>query len=306
MLKSKLSYISLLIAYRSPKNIELPVFQGSTIRGVFGKALKSAFCVMHHRDCEKCLVKDSCGYFDIFESIDGKSSLKLKGMEKKPHPYILIPPEKNIYLKDEIFYFRMTLLGNDLNRIPYLLYAFEKMGNLGFGKSREKLELFMVKDGVSGKVIMENGVYYKENLSLNQLHRLNEREGDYLSNSLLLRWMTPVKLVRDGKVVRQLDSVNFQRAIYRRFTMVHRIYGILDESDLEDLSLLEIVPLDSNFKEWNRYSNRQKRKVKMEGISGMLRVFPKTRKNLELLTTLRILHLGKATAFGLGRYKLRG
>jgi hypothetical protein len=153
---------------------------------------------------------------------------------------------------------------------------------------------------------MENGVYYKENLSLNQLHRLNEREGDYLSNSLLLRWMTPVKLVRDGKVVRQLDSENFQRAIYRRFTMVHRIYGILDESDLEDLSLMEIVPLDSNFKEWNRYSNRQKRKVKMEGISGMLRVIPKTRKNLELLTTLRILHLGKATAFGLGRYKLRG
>lgn len=304
MLKSNLSYISLLIAYRSPRDIELPAFQGSTIRGVFGKALKSAFCVMHHRECEKCIVKDSCGYFDIFESIDGELAMKSKGMEKKPHPYILIPPDKNIYLKNEIFYFRMTILGENLSRVPYVLYAFQKMGELGFGKSREKLELFCVKDSKSGKYILNDGKFLKENLKIYTLQE--NTHPSVLQESMLLKWMTPVKIVRDGVVLRTLDSESFRRAIYRRFTMVLKIYGNLDESDLEDLSHLEISPLESEFKEWKRYSNRQKKSLKMEGISGILRVFPKTHKNMEILSALCVLHIGKATAFGQGRFRIRG
>ncbi len=304
MLKSKLSYISLLVAYRSPKDIELPAFQGSTIRGVFGKALKSAFCVMHHREREKCLVKDSSGYFDIFESIDGEIALKSKGMEKKPHPYILIPPDKNIYLTDEIFYFRMTVLGENLSRIPYILYTFEKMGDLGFGKAREKLELYWVKDSKSGKFILNDGKFLKENVRTYLIQELTSIME--VPDSILLKWMSPVKIVRDGVVLRKMDSESFRRAIYRRFRMIFKIYGELEELDLEELHLLEMSPIESEFKEWKRYSNRQKKSLKMEGITGILRVFPKSKKNMALLKVLQILHLGKATAFGQGRFRIRG
>lgn len=304
MLKSRLSYISLLIAYRSPKNIELPEFQGSTIRGVFGRALKSAFCVMHHRDCGICMVKDSCGYFDIFESIDGESILKSKGMERKPHPYILVPPEKNIYLENEIFFFRMTVLGENHSRIPYLLYAFQKMGELGFGKSREKMELYSVKDATTGNIIMEKEKYHRENLGIYVLQ--NSFQDTKIPDSLILKWVTPVKLMRNGNIVRKIDSESFRRAMYRRYTMIHKVYGILDESDMEDLPSLEIETLSGEIKEWKRYSNRQNRSLKMEGLTGMLRVFPKTMKNFFLIQCLTKLHLGKATAFGQGRFKLRG
>jgi len=72
--------------------VGLPFYLGSTLRGAFGQALKNAVCVMPHRNCERCLVADRCGYPYIFETPPPQDLSRLRGQQRVPHPFILTPP----------------------------------------------------------------------------------------------------------------------------------------------------------------------------------------------------------------------
>ncbi|HKQ06258.1 MAG TPA: CRISPR system precrRNA processing endoribonuclease RAMP protein Cas6 [Blastocatellia bacterium] len=72
--------------------VGLPHYLGSTLRGAFGRALKDAVCVMAHRNCERCLVADRCGYPYIFETPPPSDISLLRGQQRAPHPFILTPP----------------------------------------------------------------------------------------------------------------------------------------------------------------------------------------------------------------------
>src|SRR5882724_732634 len=72
--------------------VGLPAYLGSTLRGAFGHALKDAVCVMPHRNCERCMVADRCGYPYIFETPPPQDLSLLRGQQCVPHPFILTPP----------------------------------------------------------------------------------------------------------------------------------------------------------------------------------------------------------------------
>lgn len=77
---------------RAEEACSLPAFLGSTLRGAFGHALKSAVCVMEHRNCEQCMVADRCIYPYLFETPPPPDLALLRGQQRAPHPFILSPP----------------------------------------------------------------------------------------------------------------------------------------------------------------------------------------------------------------------
>jgi len=45
----------------------LPPYKGSTLRGIFGHALKKVVCALKKQNCAECLLADRCIYPTVFE-----------------------------------------------------------------------------------------------------------------------------------------------------------------------------------------------------------------------------------------------
>jgi hypothetical protein len=107
----------------------LPVFKGSTLRGGFGHALKQTTCALRRQECLTCLLATSCAYAVLFET-------ESDGTSRRPHPYILIPPDDTgrSWKKDDPFAFTIALFGRANEYLPHLVYAVREMGKAGLGK----------------------------------------------------------------------------------------------------------------------------------------------------------------------------
>jgi hypothetical protein len=45
------------LKFRFVNKANLPVFKGSTFRGIFGHALKKVVCALKHQECRACILK---------------------------------------------------------------------------------------------------------------------------------------------------------------------------------------------------------------------------------------------------------
>jgi hypothetical protein len=59
----------------------IPVYKGSALRGVFGRALKKTVCALRRQECDACLLNSRCLYAVVFEG---------RGTDRSsdaPHPF---------------------------------------------------------------------------------------------------------------------------------------------------------------------------------------------------------------------------
>ena len=126
----------------------LPALIGSTLRGAFGHALKAISCSVEHRDCEKCFLSEACLYPTVFEPT---SNSKIKDI---PRPFVFQPPippltreiSENQTLKLRVaekgkISFGLILIGENVSKLPYFIYAFELMARHGLGATRQSFSI---------------------------------------------------------------------------------------------------------------------------------------------------------------------
>ncbi|MDX1957344.1 MAG: CRISPR system precrRNA processing endoribonuclease RAMP protein Cas6 [Leptospiraceae bacterium] len=302
-LKSRLNFSKVIVKLKSQDHSVLPKFLGSTIRGVFGHSLKQAFCVVSHKNCNICLLSDSCGYFQIFESLD--ETKKEKGYFYKPHPYIISIPKKNEYSNGDSLEFSITIFGDSIRYLPYLIYSFELMGKKGFGVNRNKFELYQVSDFYSNNQVYNNGRLEISNVKKWSLSEfVEEQSSDSLKKEFQLSFETPARFIENKKVITQLESKTFLMSMTRRYKILHEFYGQFEQEDLE-LGNIQLLKLkDQHYTSWKRFSNRQNKSMEQGGILGSYLVSFFDSKMELFLKSMEVLHVGKGTTFGLGRFKL--
>jgi CRISPR/Cas system endoribonuclease Cas6 (RAMP superfamily) len=303
VLKSRLGFSKLSVSLVALEPCSLPEFTGSLLRGSFGHALKNSFCTTEDRKCSDCTTVENCGYFYIFESQD--NSYKNLGYHYKPHPYIITPSFINHFKKGEHLNFEITFFGKFSNYLTHFIAAFQEMGKTGFGKDRNKFSLFSVKDCVDNLVIYTDKTIHKKSLSEMSLQSYaSSSTATYLEN-LQIQFLTPARFAENGKVLKKISGKLLLDGIIRRYSSMHSFYGILHKDDLNIRGLeIKISTDQSSFKKWNRYSNRQERKVQQSGVIGTYTVENANVHLYELLKTMEILHVGKNTSFGLGQISL--
>jgi hypothetical protein len=67
---------------------------------------------------------------------------------------------------------------------------------------------------------------------------------------------------------------------------------------------VRVAASDLRWHDWQRYSNRQQRKMTLGGFVGTVHVEGDLAPFAALLRTAEIVHVGKGTTFGLGRLRL--
>jgi len=290
------------VKLRAIDSIELPAYSGSTLRGALGYALRKVACVPQCKEIEKCILGNRCPYYYAFESQRRGTP---EGLKNYPHPFILEPMTAQTIQPGSEFSFGLILIGQAVKILPYFIYAFIQMGELGIGKNRGKFSLIGVKSRPSGKLIFDS----KQETIQGEGEKLLPKKLE-LGSRIQVAFQTPTRLKVKGtyQAVPKFESII--RAGLRRMSLLAKGYC---GSKLE-LSFPELVESSRKVKiardrtNWeiiNRYSSRQRSKIPMYGFTGAVEYVGDFTPFGELVDAMQWLHIGGATAFGFGKIVIK-
>jgi hypothetical protein len=129
---------------------------------------------------------------------------------------------------------------------------------------------------------------------------------------LEIQFLTPTRLVDQGRPNGAPDVRLLLRAAYRRLRGLLEMNGQDTDgwdyrANIENAARrIMTVETSLSWRDWERRSNRQKRTITMGGMVGFMRLKGHfDAKLIELFRAAELLHLGKATAFGMGQVSFR-
>lgn len=301
---------------RAEEPLNLPEFKGSLFRGAFGITFRRIVCITKQQSCTGCMLQQQCSYFKIFETEVQPNNLAfLKGVVKVPHPFVIMPPPESnrSYMKGSVLRVGLTLWGDTVNYFPFFVYTFKKMGETGISYKRSKVSLqwVTVVDECNNEVEVYNGE--KGDLSLKYYPiAITTNVSDMpVPGSATLSFVTPVRLQVLSEVLYKHEQVTpgvLIDAIYRRYLSIAYLFCAATAESVnvpkQDYTGITITQNMLQFDSFDRYSNRQERKVPMGGFRGSITIAGDLSGIFPLLLAGERLHIGKNTVFGMGRYKL--
>ncbi len=281
------------IHYQVITPIKLPEYAGSAWRGAFGHALKNIACFSAARNkglC-RCDPAESCLYRQLFDPpMRVMESLREQDV---PTPMVIEPDDGGKVLRtDESAYLDMVLIGQAAqSQLAIIQLAWMRALHDGVGTADEQ--------GKRGQARLINIEL------LDQPSRILPEN----PQNVHLKIISPMRLQHHGELVipSHLTAAILLWAMIRRYHLVHELYGqaqTLDHQAIGDaLSLMEIDHR-LHWMEWTRYSNRQKREMKLSGMTGRVLL-----KNIPDVLWPYIyfgqwIHAGKNSMFGLGHYQV--
>jgi hypothetical protein len=327
----------------------LPEYKGSTFRGVFGHALKKVVCALKREDCWDCLLRSRCVYALVFETqpsikgfdrfpstsppspegspanstslpkgTQGESSIVDVGRQRvaaPPHPYVIEPAAsaQTHYRQGEPFDFTLLLFGRANDYLPYFVYAFDQVGQVGIGKringKRATFSLRQVKAGDSIVYRAESGRISEGTFTENLLPEDHAKHKLDAVTMLEINLITPLRLKYENHLEATLPFHILIRAALRRISILFTTYDS-GEPALDYRGLVararDIKILSSTLRwfDWQRYSNRQDQAMLMGGMIGKINYSGELGEFMPLLNFCEKCHLGKQTTFGLGKINI--
>ncbi|HAA83648.1 MULTISPECIES: CRISPR system precrRNA processing endoribonuclease RAMP protein Cas6 [Thermodesulfobacterium] len=300
----KIPYRNLTFVCEPKDELYLPEFKGSSFRGVIGRALRSALCTLKTMsDCHECPLFKTCYYAYIFETIPDKTTplpFNLHKYPSLPHPFVIEPPEtdKKIFAKGDRFDLKVILIGKAINYTPHFILAIQLAGENGIGKGKRKFNLLehLIEDG---------------EIAINFLLNLQETEGPFSSETqITIEFLTPLRLIYQKKLVKRLEFHVLIRQLLRRITSLYYFHC---EGNTKSIPARELISLAEKIKtkhhglrwyDWERYSFRKERRMQMGGLIGKVVFEGNLSPFTPILKAGEILHCGKNTSFGLGKYRI--
>ncbi|MBI5188134.1 MAG: CRISPR system precrRNA processing endoribonuclease RAMP protein Cas6 [Nitrospirae bacterium] len=302
--------------------IILPSYKGSTFRGGFGYAFKRVVCAIREKECTDCLLKERCVYSYVFETPPPSDTKIMRKYKAAPHPFVIEPPpeRRRGYKPDDEINFRLILIGKAIDYLPYFIYTFDELGRIGIGKGRGKYELKTVKCENNPVIPAKAGIqtiYDSETKTLKPFETsalnldsasLNFESYDY--GTLTLHFLTPTRIHYNGRLTFDLEFHILIRNLLRRLSLLCYFHCGGDPSAWDFKGIIEkakeVKVKEKNLRwyDWERYSGRQETRMKMGGFLGDITFEGNIEPFMSLIKAGEVLHVGKGTGFGLGKYRI--
>jgi len=338
---SNLKFAVFKFCCRAVDTLNLPVYKGSTLRGGFGITFRRVVCVTKLPACQPCILRDRCSYSYIFETPYPATADDAQGadhplrragrMTFEPHPFVIEPPleDKETYRPGDELNFDLILIGKAIDYLPYFILTFEEMGRSGIGRGRGKYRLEKVLC-IANDTSQEQTVLYDARTRLlynrcfvrnfnddvlNEAEKIREslllRRTDNKGNAqITLRFLTPTRIKFQNKLTSDIDFEIVMRNLLRRLSLLSEAHcGEKLDVDYRRLisearNSVRTVSSDLHWYDWERYSQRQQARLKMGGFRGEITFQGRLGDFLPFLVLGKYLHIGKGTAYGLGKYEI--
>jgi len=129
-------------------------------------------------------------------------------------------------------------------------------------------------------------------------------------STLTLNFLTPTRLKYNGRYLEEAPPFHVViRTLLRRVSSLSYFHaGQRWETDyrgwIEKAKQVKIAEAHVSWMDWERYSTRQRRGMNLGGIVGQVTYEGDAAPFLSLLRLGELIHVGKGTVFGNGRYRL--
>lgn len=286
-------------------------YKGSMLRGSLGAFLKKTCCTVRCAACKDCMLARHCAFPPLFigKEMEGEDRVAML-----PPPYCIEPDDtgRTFYDAGERFSFNITLFSYAVDYLPYFVHAVTLAGQHGMGKN----------DGsIQGTFELEQVLHNEQSIFNRETRKITLTAGEELDlpvwdpssaekGILHVDLKTPCRFKADNRFSGDLSFRRLFRLIVRR---IRTLWALDGENILfEDFSSMQdradaIETLQSNlyWKDWTRYSSRQKSSMQLGGLQGSIRYYGDLSAFLPFFTLAETLHIGKQTSFGLGQISFR-
>lgn len=289
--------------------LQLPAYAGSTLRGVFGHALRQQACLMRARSCDGCTMLAACPYPQLFEP---QRLTRPAGAPPLLAPYAIeaafsseaaAAQKWHSYRPGEKYQFDMVLMTPQaIQQLPLIIASWRQAFGRGLGRGDGQAELLRV-ELISAEDREEPvPAVHASNLTIPEFSAAED---------VLLHLETPLRLEQQGRRIgeRELTPGIFLRHLIRRvgfllgvqrpdlfpLEQVHQLNALADKVQGGERQL--------QWCDWSRYSTRQKQKMTLGGLVGHWQLQEVPEQLLPFIYLGQWLHVGKECAFGLGKYR---
>lgn len=300
--------------------LRLPPFASSTLRGVYGRALRHLACVTRASDCRGCVMVSSCPYPPLFEP---QSVTRARRESSAGQPVLTTYAIEAGFCGEharrlsevrlgsgEPYSFDMVLMTPlSIAQLPLTItawqFAFEKGVGKGNGTGLLTRVEFLPDDENLHTIYCTEDARVARHNPVVTVPQFSE------PMDVTLQLVTPLRIEQQGRVIKSQDLTvgMFLRHLIRRVSFqvgaqqpqifsladIHRFNAIADAVRGEFRDLV--------WHDWSRYSSRQKQSMTLGGLLGQLHLEQVPPELLPFVYLGQWLHVGKETSFGMGRYQ---
>ncbi|MBP3199228.1 MAG: CRISPR system precrRNA processing endoribonuclease RAMP protein Cas6 [Butyrivibrio sp.] len=189
------------------------------------------------------------------------------------------------------------------------LNAFYMLGQAGLGKEKSQFSIVAVTN-TEGAFIFQH-----DELRMNEYR--TRKVSDYVSyrkeklsseDQIKIVFKTPLTIKYRGENLCEFRPDALIEALSRRIYMLDCFEGI--DSGIHELDYVRAIVIPTTLYESHkkvsvrRYSNHKRDAMRLEGIEGELALKEVSEELLEMLIAGELIHVGKNTSFGFGRYRI--
>lgn len=277
---------------------ELPAYLGSMIRGVLSRSMRNLVCIAPNVQCHLCKFSSTCDYTKRFNSAGNIAG--------SVNSYVVHVPSRNkvYWERGDTLTFDVTVFGSSTLAAEYYVAGILSMGDYGFGVRRLRFSPVQIMNVYDKSLVWSNGDLWVHNLLPDPLYV----EGR-VTNSVLLNFNSPTRIIVSKKLKRQLRFVDIIRALLTRMRLLNHAYEDVilnwdETSMLEKAKNIRTAEESWGFVDFKRYSRTYDRKLNLPAIEGHARYEGDITPFTPLLEAGRVVHIGKNTTHGFGHYDL--
>lgn len=313
--------------------------KGNMLRGGFGHAFRSLCCIPRCRDTKTCPLAASCPYKAVFEPSPPPGSHRLSKNQDIPRPFIFRAPQtqQSRFEQGEPFEFGLVLIGRALDFLPYFVLSFREIAGEGLGLNRARCVLERVEQtgipsygeslgngqikliySVEDQIFRATqsfgaGQWIKSRLrelcsaGVSSAATLQGGNGDSAVERLTIRFMTPTLLRADGEVVNRPEFHHLFKRLRDRVNALSTFFGEGPlKADFRGLgNRAEKVRTVVSQTQWVarlRTSSKTRQRHELSGLVGEATYEGEFKDFLPWMALGELIHVGKHTAWGNGRF----
>lgn len=304
----KIRYIKLHFTVALLEDAKLPVDKVSALRGGMGEMLLRANCV-RDRDCTNCDFVAECV---VRRTMYSKYEINPRFVTTNDSiGYILECEDYNQEFNvGDSLQFNLILFGKTIVYFNQYMQAFFALGNEGIGKEHARYQIISVTNTQKRSILVNGAVYMHEYQvqTLNEYVNYRISHFQWVDSRNRLVFHTPATLKYQGEFLETYNMEAIWNAVLRRIYMLECFEGmehtIYDIRELKDFVLPDIALQETRHVNVRRYSSTQDRKMILSGIKGYVQLDLIPEQILPLLLAGELIHIGKNTSFGFGRYSV--
>ena len=285
-------------------------FAGNLWRGALGHSLRALACLTGAPSCTGCPKKSACAYNYLWETPPPANATRMRLYPQAPHPFVLRELPATEGDARNLTRLMLTLVGRAQTLLPLLVQALAQAAR--------------GEHGVGGRQLLLREVQQETTLGTMNCQRIDGQAGllgllttplwtlptpPVANLRLLLR--TPLRVKKEGRAVapQAMTFADFFGALLRRISMLCAFHteALLEAPFADLMQNARSVQMRSqlNWARQQRFSNRQKQAMPMDGVTGWLEIDAADAAAFwPYLWLGQFVHAGSAATMGLGCYEI--